>query len=296
MATEEPIPPAAPVAAEVVSAPTPIVAPTTTPEPVASPPPVAPSVARDAPTLITPKAPAPSPETEAVADPLEPAPTAAPPAEPLDAEKPPEAAPTLLETTPEKPPEGEKPAEEATKAAEAAAGKTYEPFKLPEDIKVDDKALDGFREIAGKHNLDQETAQSLLDMHTSTLKDYAQKLQAKQWNDFQSTQEGWIKKIKADPMLGGSGFDTALTAAARMRDLVVTEPYRQEYMEFCRDTGAGNHPALMRIFYNFARMFDEPAAPPIAARPVPDRGGSAKKSAKELMYDNPTSRRAAGRG
>jgi hypothetical protein len=210
----------------------------------------------------------------------------------VEADKPkdkPEAEATLLETPAEKKPEPEKPAEEAK--VEEPAPRVYEAFKLPEDIKIEEKALDNFRDIAGKAQLDQDTAQRFLDMHIDTLNQYAQAIAQKQRDDFAETVKKWEDRTRNDPYLGKAAFQTNLQAAARMRDLLVPDQFREEYRELCRDTGAGNHPALMRIFVNAARLFDEPAAPPVAAVPTPDRGGAAKKGFKQSMYDHPESQR-----
>lgn len=191
--------------------------------------------------------------------------------------------------TDDKPAEGEKPTDTAAEAFK------YEPFTLPEGLPIDEARINAFTELVAPHKLDQETAQKLVDLHVGTLKQFQDAVFAKQQSDFIETRRGWVDKILQDPVLGGAGHQTALMAAARMRDLLVPEPFRTEFAAFMRDTGAGDHPALMRLFHNAARLYDEPAAPPIPARPVPDRGGSAKQPRQAIMYDHPTSRKAAGR-
>lgn len=204
---------------------------------------------------------------------------------------------TLLEKAgkpDEKPKTDEKPAGEAEKPVVVGEVATYEPFKLPEGLPIDETRIKAFTDVIGPLKLGQEDAQKLVDLHTQTLQDYAQALSAQQHAQFAETRRGWVEKIKADPVLGGAGHQTALQAAARMRDLLVPPEHRQEMAEAMRDTGIGDHIALFRLFHNAARLFDEPASPPIAARPVPDRGGSAKEPRSRIMYDHPSSRRVAG--
>lgn len=206
---------------------------------------------------------------------------------------------TLLETG-LKPKEAakteEKPAVEGEKPAVEAVEKTvYEPFKLPEGLPVDEKMVAQFSDLIGPHKLDQETAQKLVDLHVGTMQEFQTALLAKQHSDFADMRKDWVKNIKQDEVLGGSGHLTALQAAARMRDLLVPEKYRAEFADMLRITGAGDHPALFRLLHNAARLFDEPAAPAMPARPVPDRGGSAKPTRAGAMYDHPSSVRAAGR-
>lgn len=232
--------------------------------------------------------------TESIAEPAEPvADPAADPAAPLHTD-----TESLLEKAgkpEEKPKIDENPAVEGEKPLETVEPVKYEPFTLPDGVPVDDAKVSAFQDLIGPHKLDQETAQKLVDLHTSTLKSFQDAVFAKQHSDFAETRQGWVRQILSDPVLGGSGHQTALMAAARMRDLLVPEADRAEFADFMRITGAGDHPAMMRLLHNAARLFDEPAAPPIAARPVPDRGGSGKQSRQNLLYDHDTSRRAAQR-
>jgi hypothetical protein len=256
-------------------------------------------------TLLTPSTPAPELPVETVVEPVAPAePVAAEVVEPAkpEGEKPAEEpkvalhtdTPSLMEEAGKKvePKAADKP---ETKPAEPAETFKYEAFKLPEGVPVDEARINAFTEIVGPHKLDQETAQKLVDLHTTTMQEFQNQLVAQQHAAFAETRRGWVDQIKADPILGGAGHQTALQAAARMRDLLVPEAHRAEFADFMRITGAGDHPALMRLLHNAARLFDEPAAPPQPARPVPDRGGSAKPSKGAAMYDHPSSRRAMSR-
>jgi len=227
----------------------------------------------------------------------------APGAEPIV----PEAEPTLLEkfdAEAAKTDEGEKkpdaPVEakpgdakptEAAKAPEAKPVEAAKPepvdyFKdvtIPETIKVDDaqrgevtKALDSIR--AGKVS---DGVQQLFALHDSTMKDYAEQLRRDQWTAFNDTRKGWRTEVMADPILGGAGHNTAMGAIARMRDLAISDAkpgsdeYKQhakEFETFLRVTGAGDHPAFLRMLHNFARYFDEPPLPPEGIRPPPNIG------------------------
>jgi len=237
--------------------------------------PIAP-VAEPAPVAPVPEAPKP-----ADAAPVEPAAPAAP--EVPDPSK----TPTLLEEAgkPEvKPdgtkPEGEKPAE-APKPAEAAAPVEFQPYTLPEGVSVDQTQVGEFNQVLAKQLPPQELGQSLMDMHVKELQRYDEKLRADQNRVFDETRAGWRKEIVADPELGGSGYQTTLTAGAKMRDLFVsrhapgTDGYTKDmgdFNTFLRTTGAGDHPAFWRMLNNVARKFDEPSAPAAAYKPPPDIG------------------------
>ena len=261
-------------------------------------------------TVLTPSTPPPElpvePVAEVVAEPVvAPEPVAEPAGEPKAEEKPaepakpakPEAPESLLEKVgkPEEPKLADKAAEPATPAEPAVDAVRYEPFNLPEGITADEKRIAAFQEIVGPLKVDQETAQKLVDLHASTLQEFAQAARQQQIDAWHETTRGWVRNTLADEQLGGAGHQTALMASARMRDLLVPENRRAAFAQMLKDTGIGDHPEFIRVFHNAAKLYDEPAAPPIPARPVPDRGGSAKPSKGAVMYDHPSSRRAAGR-
>jgi hypothetical protein len=224
------------------------------------------------------------------------APEVASEAKPAEPTKP-EAPESLLEKAgkPEEPKAADKPAEPPKPAEAPVDVVKYEPFVLPEGITADEKRIAAFQEIVGPLKVDQETAQKLVDLHASTLQEFAAAARQAQIDAWHETTRGWQRNTLADEQLGGAGHQTALMASARMRDLLVPENRRQAFSQMLKDTGIGDHPEFIRIFHNAARLFDEPAAPPIPARPVPDRGGSAKPSKGAVMYDHPSSRRVAGR-
>jgi hypothetical protein len=189
-----------------------------------------------------------------------------------------------------------KPGEKSTEAAPALPAVDYfKDVKIPETIKVDDAqragvtgALDALR--SGKVS---EGVQQLFDLHEKTMQAYAKDLQRQQWVAFNETRKGWRTEVMADPVLGGAGHNTAMGAIARMRDLAVSdqkpgtpeyEAQRKEFETFLRVTGAGDHPAFLRMLHNFGRYFDEPPLPPEGARPPPNPGRPAGENRRARMY------------
>ena len=249
---------------------TPAVAP---PEPVA-----APVGAADAPAPVSP-----APSGPPAGEPA----TAAPAAADGAAAKPPQPEPSLLETLgkqPDKPAEAKpaeaKPAEAAKpeEAKPAEAAKPAEPapveykYTLPETLKMDDalkgevhKAFDDFR-------ADPTNPQSLINLHAKAMQDFATQLDQQNRQAFADYRKSMRDKVMADPELGGAGHQTAMGAVARMRDLFVPEKDRAEFDEMLRVTGAGDHPAMLRLLHNAAKWFDEPAVAPPEARPAKGNG------------------------
>lgn len=197
-------------------------------------------------------------------------------------------------------PEGDKPAAEAAPAAPEPLAAIDYSYQLPATLKMDDAlrseahaAFDAFRADPAKG------AQALIDLHAKTMASYAETLRTDTLRDqhkaFNDTRDGWQKDIMADAEFGGSGFQTASKAVARMRDLLVssapagTPEYQQHLKEaedFYRITGAGDHPVLWRILHNAARFLDEPGLPPQNIRPTASNGRT-PGNRRARLYEQP---------
>lgn len=194
---------------------------------------------------------------------------------PADPAKPAEAA---------KPGDPEKPAE-----ASPELPKVEYKYDLPETIKMDDAQKGEFTSALDKFRADPAGgAQGLIDLHNKALQSFAEQSTANQYKVWNDTRAEWRTKVMADPELGGSGHQTAMGAIARMRDLLVGEKEAPAFEDFLRATGAGDHPAFLRMLHNAARYFDEPALPPPGAKPSPNNG---KPPGRGRLYDHPTSNR-----
>jgi len=255
------------------------------------------AVAAPEPSPSPDKAPAPvsAPASPPAAEPATAAPSgtsvgaAAKPSETKPAEVP-APEPSLLETLGKKPeaakPEGEKPAEvkpaeavkpEEAKPTEAAKPEAPQPveykYTLPETLKMDDamkgevhKAFDDFRANPS------EGAQGLINLHVQRMQEFATQIDKQNRQAFADYRKSMRDKVMADPELGGAGHQTAMGAVARMRDLFVPEKDRAEFDDMLRITGAGDHPAMLRLLHNAAKWFDEPAVAPPEARPTKGNG------------------------
>ncbi len=152
---------------------------------------------------------------------------------------------------------------------------TYDDFKLPEGVIPVEGQMEAFKGLVGKYGIPQEAAQQIIDMHINSIKQYdqssAQLTLQQQHRAFAETRKAWRTAVLSDEQLGGSGHQTAMGAVARMRDLFVPEKDRAEFDNFMRITGAGDHPAFLRLLHNAARRFDEPKYPPADAKPVPQQ-------------------------
>ena len=174
-------------------------------------------------------------------------------------------------------------------------------FKMPEALKstkADDPNMVAFATILGESpKSPQEAGQKLLDLHANAMAAYDAHLRAEQHKAFNQTREAWAKEVLADPEIGGAGHQTAMSAIARARDMLVstarpgTPKYQSDlkaFDDFLRITGAGDNPVFLKVLHNAARYFDEPALPPESPRPPPDNGKSPRGGAR-VLYDNPRS-------
>ena len=126
----------------------------------------------------------------------------------------------------------------------------------------------------------------LLAMHADAMAQTVQQIQREQISAFNDTRANWRKEVLADEQIGGAGHQTAMGAIARMRDLSISDHKPgspgyikdlQEYEQFLRVTGAGDHPAYLRQLHRFAKFLDEPALPPPNPKPPADIGRNPQK-------------------
>lgn len=221
-----------------------------------------------------------------VADPAKPPEDPSKPVDPAKpADKPAEPKPGDAKPAEAKP--GEKPAE-AKPAEPAKLDPVAYEYAVPEGLQLDDArkgelhaALDAFRADPIKG------AQGLMDLHHKAGEELKAALDQNQrdvWND---TRKGWQTDVLADEQIGGSSHQTAMGAIARMRDMFVPEKDRASFESFLQVTGAGDHPAFLKMLHNAARFYDEPAMPPANVKPSPTNGQQPGRRA--TMYDHPRS-------
>jgi hypothetical protein len=227
------------------------------------------------------------------------------PAEPVKAEaKPADAKPA----EPAKP--GDKPAEPVAEAkpAEPPAPIEYK-YTVPETLTLDDTSKGELHKALDEFRADPSVGvQKIVDVGAKLMTDYATNLKTAtekhQREVFAETNKNWHAAILADPELGGSGYQTTSAAVARMRDKLVPAamlaprqnpdgtPRMSEFQEFCRVTGAGNHPVFWHMLHNAARYLDEPQARniPTEIKPPADIGRNPnKRRGAQILYDNPRS-------
>lgn len=93
-------------------------------------------------------------------------------------------------------------------------------------------------------------------------KEIRAKLRAEQQRAFDKTRARWREEVMADATIGGMKFRTAMLAIAQVSDTFVSPRQRKKFDNFLRDTGAGDHPEMLRLFYRIGQaMNPRPIAP-----------------------------------
>jgi len=182
-----------------------------------------------------------------------------PPALPTPlAETPPATTPTPPETPPETPPAG--------------APEKYADFTMPEGVTLDEDLLVEAEPLFHEANLTQETAQKLINLQGKA----AQKWAENQVQEHHALAASWEAESKNDKEFGGRNLKQNMAVAIKGMKATAT-PALQQILD---DTGLGNHPEVIRLFYHLGLEVKEPDL--VEGRP----GGEPAKGDARRMYPN----------
>jgi hypothetical protein len=131
----------------------------------------------------------------------------------------------------------------------AGAPEKYEDFTLPEGFTVDAKELEEVQGLFKEANLDQPTAQKMIDKWTGK-QTAAAEANAKAWTDLRGD---WVKTAKSDKEFGGQNFDANVGVAKNALKAFGTP----ELNEALTLTGVGDHPEFIRFVYRIGKAIGE---------------------------------------
>ncbi|WP_439392339.1 hypothetical protein ACRQ5Q_22350 [Bradyrhizobium sp. PMVTL-01] len=165
---------------------------------------------------------------------------------------------------------------EATAEAPPAPIK-YDAFKVPDGIKLDDQRVSAFTEIAGKAQVPQDVAQSLLDLHVTEMQrmqteiqQAADQRQRDVWNTLNDT---WKTDARKE---FGNRIDTALSRGKAVLEEYGGSPEQvAELIAHTSSNGMGNFPGFLRFLDNIAtalNIFEDSAV--VSNPAAPKAGGS----------------------
>lgn len=134
---------------------------------------------------------------------------------------------------------------EGTKApTEPAVPEAYD-LKMPEGVELDKAAAEEFTALAKELKLDQTNAQKFADLGA--------KMAQRQAEAHANLVESWTEASKTDKEFGGEKFSENL-ATAQKAMATFGSPQLKALMD---STGMGNHPDVIRAFYNVGKAISE---------------------------------------
>lgn len=133
---------------------------------------------------------------------------------------------------------------EETKSPESQVPETYD-LKMPEGIELDQAAAEEFSAIAKELKLDNATAQRFADI--------AAKQAQRQAEAHAKLVESWAEQVRTDKDIGGDKLPENLATAKKALDTFGSPELR----DVLNSTGFGNHPAIIKAFYQVGKAISE---------------------------------------
>lgn len=162
-------------------------------------------------------------------------------------------APQETENRPsENPPEGgvpdgagERPSENGDKPQQPVVPEQYE-FKPPEGMEFDEATIGVYAEAAREAGLSQEAADIVLNKIAPHLAQQQAARLAEARND-------WAQQSRADAEFGGEKLDENLAVAKKAVEALASP----ELKTLLEQSGLGNHPEIIRLFYRAGRSLSQ---------------------------------------
>ena len=129
------------------------------------------------------------------------------------------------------------------------APESYEPFNLPEGVKLESEDLEAFTGFAKELNLSQEQAQKLLERDLAVRKSIEERVNA----EADAAIKGWLEAARADKEYGGERFDANIAVARKALEAFGTP----ELKAMLDSSGLGNHPEAIRFMYRVGKAISE---------------------------------------
>lgn len=195
------------------------------------------------------------------------------------------AAPAPAPVTP--PVSAPAPADPGAAPAPAPAAPVEYKFNIPDGFTANQGALTKFTEFAKAKGLSQEDAQSAVDI--------AVEMQQQQIEQHAAAVASWEKQVKTgmdaegkplpDHLKFPTGEQFAPALAIAKKALDASPP---ELKELLNATGMGNHPAVLRAFYNFGKLMQPDNFVPSTPGATGTGGADNFQSRADRMFSQPS--------
>lgn len=145
---------------------------------------------------------------------------------------------------------GEEGKDKTAKADEAAL---FDPAKLtlPEGVALDEKLMGKVAPILTELKVPQDQAQALMDAHMESMQSLADAVVQHLEGELTKQRDSWLETVRKDEVLCKPENQKL---AASFLDRFGATP---ELKQLLTKTGLGNHPDLVRLFYNAALKIAE---------------------------------------
>lgn len=118
-------------------------------------------------------------------------------------------------------------------------------FTLPEGYTADEELAGELKALAKENNLSPEAAQKVADLGI--------KMQQKQAEAWQKTQDAWVAEVMADKEIGGDKLDANIALGKRALETFGGP----ELKDLLDSTGFGNNPAIIRAFVKIGKAISD---------------------------------------
>lgn len=153
--------------------------------------------------------------------------------------------PVDASATPQQSSEGQ-PEATTTQVKADGAPEAYTEFAMPEGVNMDPMAISSFSEVAKELNLSQGAAQKMIDK-------MAPAMASRQAELLTQARTEWASAASADKEYGGDKLSANLAVAKKAMDQFGTPELR----ELLNQSGLGNHPEVIRVFYRAGKAISE---------------------------------------
>lgn len=139
-------------------------------------------------------------------------------------------------------------------------------IKLPDGWKLDDGQMKDFLPLATKLKLDQGGVQELVDLQVKGIQglktQWEASLSQEREQGYTEVQDGWVKSLQADKLIGGpkmkENIETAMRAIRKFGDAELSQLFdHHDPVKNPNGLGLGNNPALVRAFFKIGQLISE---------------------------------------
>lgn len=131
----------------------------------------------------------------------------------------------------------------------------YEPFELPDGVKVDEERAGRFEEFAKGKDLSQEEAQEFVNVFAEELKTAVDQLVTDQKQQWDKMKADWADECKQDTELQNE--DGEIDESVSLAKKAAEKLGGQALVDAFDLTGAGDHPAVVKAFFTLGQFIAE---------------------------------------